>query len=376
MLDERRKVKISKYLSKHLRHEPERLGLELAPGGWVPVTELLEACARSQFPIRLEDLKEVVRTNDKQRFSFDETGTLIRANQGHSVEVDLQLEPTMPPEVLFHGTGKGSVEAILRSGLKKMSRHHVHLSTDQETAQKVGARHGLPVVLSVDAAAMHRAGFEFYCSDNGVWLIDEVPPAYIYQSQLANLNQYDYFLVVDLEATCCDDKSIKSNQTEIIEIGAVMVEAKSLSAIAQFQTFIKPVRFPILTDFCQSLTSITQADVDQAPTYSDAIARFQSWLAAYPNFLFCSWGDYDRRQFKQDSKFHKIENPLEGDHLNLKKQFSGTQMLPSTYGMVGALNLANIELEGTHHRGIDDARNIAKLLPYCIGRQYLKESKE
>jgi putative RNA 2'-phosphotransferase len=276
MLDERRTVKISKYLSKHLRHQPEQLGLELAPGGWVSIAELLEACVRSQFPITPEELKEVVSTNDKQRFSFDETGTLIRANQGHSVEVDLQLEAKIPPEVLFHGTGRGSVEAILQSGLKKMSRHHVHLSTNQETAQKVGARHGFPVVLSVDATAMHRAGFEFYCSENGVWLTDEVPPAYIYQSQLATLNQFDYFLVVDLEATCCDDQSIKSNQTEMIEIGAVMVEAKSLNAIAQFQTFIKPVRFPILTDFCRRLTSITQVEVDQAPTYPDAIAPFQA----------------------------------------------------------------------------------------------------
>lgn len=178
-MDNARLVKISKYLSKHLRHQPERLGLMLAPGGWVEVDHLLAVCARHQFSISREELSEVVALNDKQRFSFDETGTLIRANQGHSVPVDLQLEPTMPPDVLYHGTGQRSVEAIRREGLRKMSRHHVHLSPDVETAVKVGRRHGLPVVFRIDAAGMRQAGHVFYCSDNGVWLVDSVPPAYL-----------------------------------------------------------------------------------------------------------------------------------------------------------------------------------------------------
>ncbi|HEY9605413.1 MAG TPA: RNA 2'-phosphotransferase [Allocoleopsis sp.] len=174
-----RLVKISKYLSKHLRHEPERIGLELAPGGWVSVDELLAACKNHSFPINPAELKEVVANNDKKRFSFDETGTLIRANQGHSVEIDLQLEAVVPPDVLYHGTGHGAVEAILREGLCKMLRHHVHLSTDITTAKKVGMRHGRPVVFTVDAAAMHEAGYTFYCSENGVWLVDNVPPHYL-----------------------------------------------------------------------------------------------------------------------------------------------------------------------------------------------------
>jgi putative RNA 2'-phosphotransferase len=178
-MDPKQTVKISKYLSKHLRHQPERLGLELAPGGWLDVDTLLAACARAQFPITREQLAEVVRTNDKQRFSFDETGTRIRANQGHSTEVDLQLEPQTPPDLLYHGTAAHTVEAILKDGLKRMSRHHVHLSLDIPTARKVGARHGKPVILEVDARAMHAAGHLFYCSENGVWLADEVPAKYL-----------------------------------------------------------------------------------------------------------------------------------------------------------------------------------------------------
>jgi putative RNA 2'-phosphotransferase len=176
-----RLVKISKYLSKHLRHQPERIGIKLAPGGWVAVDELLAACKTHSFPINRIELDEVVASNDKKRFSFDATATLIRANQGHSVEVDLQLEPAIPPDVLYHGTGHGAVEAILREGLCKMSRHHVHLSKDFATAKAVGARHGRPVVFTVDAAVMHEAGYTFYCSENGVWLVAGVPPEYLQQ---------------------------------------------------------------------------------------------------------------------------------------------------------------------------------------------------
>jgi putative RNA 2'-phosphotransferase len=179
MMDENRQIKISKYLSKHLRHQPERLGLMLAPGGWVPVVELLRACAAHQFPITRAELDKVVAQNDKQRYSFDPSGTLIRANQGHSVEVDLQLEPQIPPAILYHGTGEKAVEPILLDGLRKMSRHHVHLSTDMETALKVGSRHGRPVVFQVDAAGMHQDGNVFYCSTNGVWLVDQVLPRYL-----------------------------------------------------------------------------------------------------------------------------------------------------------------------------------------------------
>ncbi|MGE3809608.1 MAG: RNA 2'-phosphotransferase [Gemmataceae bacterium] len=183
-----RLVKISKYLSKHLRHDPGRLGLTLAAGGWVEVDVLLQACARHNFPITREDLNEVVAQNDKQRFAFDETGLRIRANQGHSVEVDLELLPIAPPALLFHGTGQKTVDIILKTGLKKMARHHVHLSADRETALKVGRRHGKPALFTIDCPAMVRAGFLFYCSQNGVWLVDAVPPEFLAQIDLSSEN--------------------------------------------------------------------------------------------------------------------------------------------------------------------------------------------
>ncbi|XGV94445.1 MAG: exonuclease domain-containing protein [Leptolyngbya sp. BL-A-14] len=190
---------------------------------------------------------------------------------------------------------------------------------------------------------------------------------------MMHLTQYDYYLVLDLEATCCDQATIKRHQMEIIEIGAVMVEAQGLAVIEEFQTFIKPIRYPVLTEFCKSLTSITQEQVDQAPGYVEAIALLKQWLSNYPNAVFGSWGDYDRNQFKQDSKFHNIPFPIAYPHVNLKQLFSEVQGLPKRYGMAEALQLASIALEGTHHRGLDDARNIAKLLPFILGRQQLNQ---
>lgn len=172
-------VRVSKFLSKHLRHDPAGLGLVLEAGGWVEVDKLLAACARKGTVISRSQLEELVRGSDKQRFAFDETRRKIRANQGHSVEVDLQLTPQVPPPVLYHGTAEAILPTILREGLRRMARHHVHLSRDTLTAHKVGGRHGRPVVLEVDAAAMHAAGAVFYCSDNGVWLVDEVAPEFL-----------------------------------------------------------------------------------------------------------------------------------------------------------------------------------------------------
>ncbi len=178
-MDDRRLVKVSKYLSKHLRHEPERLGLTLQPGGWVGVGELLAACAAHGFALTRAELDEVVARSDKKRFSFDETGARIRANQGHSTEVDLQLEPAEPPPLLYHGTPERNRDVIRETGLKRLQRHHVHLSGDEATARKVGERRGKPILFAVDAAAMRRDGHTFYRSANGVWLVDEVPPKYL-----------------------------------------------------------------------------------------------------------------------------------------------------------------------------------------------------
>ncbi|GAA0392300.1 putative RNA 2'-phosphotransferase [Acrocarpospora corrugata] len=175
--DERRLVKVSKYLSKHLRHQPERIGITLDANGWVGVPELLAAAGAHGFPISEGELADAVAGNDKQRFVIE--GDRIRANQGHTVEVDLGLPEVEPPAFLFHGTVAASVPGIQVDGLLKMRRQHVHLSPDRETATKVGARRGRPVVLSVDAGAMHEAGQIFFRSVNGVWLTDHVPPSFI-----------------------------------------------------------------------------------------------------------------------------------------------------------------------------------------------------
>jgi len=176
---DRSKVTISKFLSKHLRHTPDALGLTLQPGGWVSVDDLLSGCERIGFAISYDELIECVETSDKNRFSFDDSGDLIRANQGHSVEVDLQLEEQQPPDVLYHGTVERFLASIMAEGLKKGKRHHVHLTKETETARKVGARRGKPVILLVDSGKMHSEGFKFFVSTNGVWLTDLVPVAFL-----------------------------------------------------------------------------------------------------------------------------------------------------------------------------------------------------
>jgi putative RNA 2'-phosphotransferase len=176
---DKRLISVSKYLAKYLRHAPHELGLTLQPGGWVSVDDLLDAARRHGFPIDYDELVECVETNDKQRFAFDASGEMIRANQGHSAPVDLQLEEREPPDVLYHGTVERFLPSILDEGLNKGKRHHVHLSKDVETARKVGARRGKPVILKVDAGRMRRDGHTFYLSANGVWLTDLVPPEYL-----------------------------------------------------------------------------------------------------------------------------------------------------------------------------------------------------
>ncbi|SEQ51184.1 putative RNA 2'-phosphotransferase [Lentzea xinjiangensis] len=171
-MEDERMIRLSKRMSKALRHQPERVGLTLDPAGWVPVADVLNALG-----ITPEDLHDVVARNDKKRFTID--GDRIRANQGHSVEVDLGLPTAVPPDQLFHGTVAQFLDDILRDGLRPMSRHDVHLSPDRETARRVGARRGRPLILTVDAKAMHADGHEFRLSANGVWLTGHVPPEYL-----------------------------------------------------------------------------------------------------------------------------------------------------------------------------------------------------
>lgn len=173
-------VSLSKFISLILRHKPETVGLTLDSQGYADVKELIESIKKhSDFYIDEYILKFIVSTDDKKRYSYSENGTKIRANQGHSFKVDLGLKNQEPPKVLYHGTGEKYLESILRQGLKSKSRNHVHLSKDIETAVKVGKRHGKPVVLKVDAGRMYTDGYEFYLSENGVWLTEDVPVEYI-----------------------------------------------------------------------------------------------------------------------------------------------------------------------------------------------------
>lgn len=175
----KRATRISKYVSLVLRHDPAAGGVVLDAEGWTTVAELLAGATARGLAVSPAELAEVVRTSDKQRFALSPDGLRIRANQGHSVAVDLGLAPAAPPATLFHGTVERFVAAILTEGLRRQARQHVHLSPDVETARRVGSRRGVPVVLRVDAARMHAQGFAFLRSENGVWLTDAVPAACI-----------------------------------------------------------------------------------------------------------------------------------------------------------------------------------------------------
>jgi putative RNA 2'-phosphotransferase len=171
--------RISKFLSLVLRHRPERIGITLDEGGWVSVDVLLEAMAKHGQALTQIELEDVVRENDKQRFSFDATHNMIRATQGHSVDVQLGYEAADPPDMLYHGTPDRFVPSIRREGLSRQQRHHVHLHTDKETALTVGRRRGIPVLLVIDSARMQADGHLFYVTPNHVWLTDAVPSEYI-----------------------------------------------------------------------------------------------------------------------------------------------------------------------------------------------------
>jgi len=168
----------SRYLSLILRHKPEVIGITLDEHGWANVEELIAGISKTQ-PLDMELLDKIVQTDNKQRYSFNEDKTLIRANQGHSIPVDVELQRVTPPEILFHGTGEKYTDSIDQIGLIPKSRLYVHLSGDEATAVTVGSRHGKPVVYRVATGEMEKAGFEFYRSVNGVWLTKVVPVRYL-----------------------------------------------------------------------------------------------------------------------------------------------------------------------------------------------------
>lgn len=181
IMNEKTAKSVSKFLSLVLRHSPETIGLKLDENGWADVEELIEKCNKqeSQNQMTAELLDYVVENNDKKRFAFNDDKTKIRASQGHSISVELNLNEAEPSEFLYHGTVEKFLDNIKKEGLQKMSRQHVHLSKDEETAIKVGSRRGSPQILIVRSGEMFRDGFKFYLSENDVWLTDEVPAKYI-----------------------------------------------------------------------------------------------------------------------------------------------------------------------------------------------------
>ena len=189
-------------------------------------------------------------------------------------------------------------------------------------------------------------------------------------------NTTNTYLIVDLEATCSDAGEFPRTQMEIIEIGAVAVQGKDLTALDEFQAFVRPVRNPTLTAFCTRLTGITQAQVKAAPTFPEVNARFQQWVAGFANPVFCSWGNYDRNQFLQDCAHHQVPYPFPTEyHINIKTRFAKRQGIGKAVGMKKALELTGLPLEGAHHRGIDDARNMVKLMPYLFGQTRLRSRR-
>lgn len=170
---------LSKFLSLVLRHKPEVLGIKLDPQGWANTEELITKCQAKGKKLDLMLLKEIVAENDKKRFAFNEDFSRIRASQGHSIQIELGYTPQEPPEILFHGTATRFLQSIKDKGLIKGKRHHVHLSSNRNTALQVGSRHGKPIILEVAAQKMHRAGHTFFLSENGVWLTETVPTNFL-----------------------------------------------------------------------------------------------------------------------------------------------------------------------------------------------------
>jgi inhibitor of KinA sporulation pathway (predicted exonuclease) len=193
---------------------------------------------------------------------------------------------------------------------------------------------------------------------------------------MINMNDYKYFLIVDLEATCNNDGSIPRIEMETIEIGAVLINEDDLEIVDTYTTFIRPTIHPYLSNFCTKLTTIHQEDVVYAPKFSSALVDFENWINPYTetgDILFCSWGDYDKNQLKQDAWFHSVSlpYPFNAEHYNIKTNFSISQKRKKLYGLAKALRIINEVVDGTLHRGIDDARNMVKLMPYVLGRKTL-----
>lgn len=179
------------------------------------------------------------------------------------------------------------------------------------------------------------------------------------------------YLVIDFETTCCDHASVPAGEMEVIEMGALCLDAHSLEKKGEFHSFVRPVRHPMLTPFCKQLIHTQQDTIDLAPIFPVVLTRFSQWLIDNEATVVCTWGDYDLKQLRQDCDFHQTPLPVDGTHINLKRVLAEKLLLARQLSIIEALRLAGMDFEGTPHRAIDDARNIARLLPYVVGDQHL-----
>lgn len=245
-------VQTSKFLSLVLRHDPAKVGIVLDDGGWTDVAALLEALARHGHPLTREQLGELVRTSDKQRYALSPDGSRIRANQGHSVDVELDLPEAVPPAKLYHGTVAEFLDSIRVTGLVKGARHHVHLSADLETARKVGGRRGKPVILVIRAADMVAAGHVFFRSANGVWLTDHVPPAFIEQPGHA-----DRIVIAETTLAACESGVYANARGAIVPLRARIDDAVAGTRLYDLATYTSPPVPPRVPATAISVTAET-----------------------------------------------------------------------------------------------------------------------
>jgi uncharacterized protein (TIGR02452 family) len=241
-------VRVSKFLSLVLRHDPARIGISLDDAGWTDVDALLAACVAHGVVISRAELDEVVATSDKQRYAFSDDHTRIRANQGHSVPVSLGLPPTPPPETLYHGTVEAAVAGIKADGIKKGARHDVHLSADLDTATKVGGRRGKALILTVRAGAMADAGHVFYRSENGVWLTDHVPPQFIefpHSHSAGSLSRAAKVVIAEHTLAACESGRYVNARHEAVDISTMLADAREGTILhALGDPFEAPVQRP------------------------------------------------------------------------------------------------------------------------------------
>jgi inhibitor of KinA sporulation pathway (predicted exonuclease) len=183
------------------------------------------------------------------------------------------------------------------------------------------------------------------------------------------------YIIIDFEATCSDTGEFPREEMEIIEWGAAAVDKETLRTVSDFGRFVKPVRNPILTRFCKELTSITQEDVDNGMSFSSSLSDFVGWMNQFKEVTFCSWGNYDKNQLLKDCEFHGVKYPFNDEHINIKKVFTDNNGITKKKGLLKSLQRVGLEFEGTQHRGIDDVKNMIKLLPYIFGEERITSGR-